>query len=573
MWSYSTDMKDTEKSILKDLPSHTKNFIIIEETEITKLLEPIKNKINEISLSKGPTTLITSILEFFYEKKRKILSEEEIFSYIKSKLDNNKINVIEKINQNDNNRTIIGSINSNNYFSFIDLILSNNQYFTKLIVNEKEFIQLNNENIKKSLNYFIKELEELNNIFICNKIITIEIEEDNQNKNNQNNNKLNSKTKIKHNNDINFSNIHNNHIIINTDLFEKNELNEKQDNKIVNNNIIKINQDITNEDNLELKSDVENKKEIKNNKYISIKTDLEIKNKTKKKKNNSLNKTFLKKKKKPTNNKSITSIPYSNNNYEIISNTQNQKNSTSCTNNFSVLSMESLSFSCIPGKKEKYILEQIVNYITTKNKELLSVFNVEKLKEREEKKIRELNQEISQKSFEIKIHEYIIQCWKNTNINLDKKLDNVDLIKNFNEEIKKDYKILREEMDILYATHFILNKRKADHEINVEGIQKDFNNNYNTCIELYKKIENHIKVYLSCLNSFNEFIKNVNIIKLNIKEKPSDKVNINDIFIYKEEKKSIDNIIDCLNVFKNLIKKHISKCLINTPFESNSDLI
>ena len=573
MWSYSTDMKDTEKSILKDLPSHTKNFIIIEETEITKLLEPIKNKINEISLSKGPTTLITSILEFFYEKKRKILSEEEIFSYIKSKLDNNKINVIEKINQNDNNRTIIGSINSNNYFSFIDLILSNNQYFTKLIVNEKEFIQLNNENIKKSLNYFIKEFEELNNIFICNKIITIEIEEDNQNKNNQNNNKLNSKTKIKHNNDINFSNIHNNHIIINTDLFEKNELNEKQDNKIVNNNIIKINQDITNEDNLELKSDVENKKEIKNNKYISIKTDLEIKNKTKKKKNNSLNKTFLKKKKKPTNNKSITSIPYSNNNYEIISNTQNQKNSTSCTNNFSVLSMESLSFSCIPGKKEKYILEQIVNYITTKNKELLSVFNVEKLKEREEKKIRELNQEISQKSFEIKIHEYIIQCWKNTNINLDKKLDNVDLIKNFNEEIKKDYKILREEMDILYATHFILNKRKADHEINVEGIQKDFNNNYNTCIELYKKIENHIKVYLSCLNSFNEFIKNVNIIKLNIKEKPSDKVNINDIFIYKEEKKSIDNIIDCLNVFKNLIKKHISKCLINTPFESNSDLI
>ena len=563
MWSYSTDVKDTEKSMLKDLPIQKKNFIIIEETEITKLLEPIKDKINEITITKGPITLMTSILEFFFVKKRKILSEEEIYNYVKNKLENNQINVIEKSNQNNDTPMIIECVDSNNYFRYMDLILINNQYFTKIIVNEKEFIQLNSENIQKSINYFLKELEELNNILICNQSINIEIEEEKQIKND---NKIEDKPKAQKiiNNDINFNNILNNHIIINTDLFEKNELGEKQGNKISNtNNIIKINRDIAYGEILD----------SKNNNGIKDKnpTYLDIENKNKKK---SLSKTFLKKKKKLVNNNSIKSKPYSNNkrnNYDISSNIQIQKNTPSFTKNFSTLSMESLSFSCIPGKKEKYILEQIVNYISHKNKELLSVFSVDKLKEREEKKIRELNQEISQKNFEIKIHEYIIQCWKNANMNIDKKIDNVDLIRKFNENLKKDFKILREELDILYATHFILNKRKADNEMNIEGIQKDFNYNYNTCIELYKKIENHIKEYLICLNSFNEFIKNVNIIKLNIKEKPNDV--INDIIIYKEEKKSIENIIDCLNVFKSLIKKHISKCLTNTSFENNNELI
>ena len=48
------------------------------------------------------------------------------------------------------------------------------------------------------------------------------------------------------------------------------------------------------------------------------------------------------------------------------------------------------------------------------------MFGGENIKEREAKKIRDLNQEISQKKIEIKLREYILECWNNSNYNIEK---------------------------------------------------------------------------------------------------------------------------------------------------------
>lgn len=478
-WEYNA------KLLINGLTPQEKS--INEETQIIQLLKPLKDKIIEIILTKGPISLISCILELFYDKKRKIISKEEIIEGINIKLKNNIITLYEK--------PIIYHLDSNNFIEKIIKILSIQEYFEILLIQEKEYIQINIKNVKKNINIIIRELIEQYNILTDNPKITIELDEEREHKINLGGNiKIN---KIINNKDINFNNIHNNKIIINTDVDRKNIIKGQIENNKINNKVIKALTDINhkNDDkNLLFNNNIfNNKKESIINENISN-DDNKENNKIK-----NISTNFLNKKKKSLKNYSFI-IPYSNSS-DDVNNDSNSHNKSTTVNSFSYLSIESLSFSCIPRKKEKYLLEKIINYISYKNKELYSIFGGESVKEREERKIKKLKQEITQKNLEIKLHEYIIQCWEDENENNEKEKNSANLIETLNESIKKDYKRLNEEMEVLYASHFIINKRnKLKNENFADGIINDFVYNYNICVELYKRIKNNRTKYLLCLN-------------------------------------------------------------------------
>ena len=130
--------------------------------------------------------------------------------------------------------------------------------------------------------------------------------------------------------------------------------------------------------------------------------DLDVQN-NENKKNIRIKKTFLKRKrKKKQKNKNSFIIPYSDNE---INNPNCNSTGANTNNNYSFLSIESLSFSCIPKKKEKSLLEEIINYVSYKNQKLISIFGGDNIKERESKRIMELKQEIAQKNLEISLRE------------------------------------------------------------------------------------------------------------------------------------------------------------------------
>ena len=561
----SNDWKYNARLLINGLTPHENSNN--EETLIIQCLKPLKDKIIEIVLSKGPISLISSILEIFYDKKKKILSEEEIVEGIKNKLNNNIITVYEE--------PIIFYLDSNNFIEKIIKILSNKEYFEILIIQEKQYIKINTKNIKKKLNILLNELKEQYNILTDNPKISIELDEE---KEKEKVHKINlgpniAINKIINNKDINFNNIHNNKIIINTDVDRNAIIKGNIENKKINNNVINVISDMNNNKN-EVKESglgvnihnsfnkINNMNSINNinnnnifntnkEKMINEISDSDNINNKGSNKMKKISKTFLKKKKNSLNNYSFI-IPYSNSS-EDVNNESNSHNKSTSINSFSSLSVESLSFSCIPRKKEKHLLEKIINYITFKNKELYSTFGGDNVKEREEKKIKKLKQEITQKNLEIKLHEYVIQCWENENY--EEGRDNANLIGKINEDFKNDYKRLNEEMEVLFASHFIINRRnKLKNDNYADGIKKDFKYNYNVCVELYKKINNNKSKYLLWLNKIIKFIKNVNKIDLDLKEIKEEG---NDIVIYKEELESIKNIMDYLRVFEELVKKNI----------------
>ena len=47
-----------------------------ENSELTKLLKPLKDKIVEIEITKGPISLISSIIELYFDNKKKSLLKE-----------------------------------------------------------------------------------------------------------------------------------------------------------------------------------------------------------------------------------------------------------------------------------------------------------------------------------------------------------------------------------------------------------------------------------------------------------------------------------------------------------------
>ena len=578
--------------------SHLNNDAMTEEEKICQLINPIKNKIIEIMQAKEPISLISCILEIFYDKRKAILSKEEIITGIKNKMEKNSLILLKE--------EIIYDINLGNYINYINQVLKSYEYFGLLNIQDKEYIQIILKNIKKNIENILKELSIQNNILANKPGISLELNEDKKNA-------FEEKCQI---NKI-FNKIHNNRIIINgknniSDNLGTNLVNHKpsfflsknnkfkginlgkktfiskKDKKLYNvsdnvkqNSINKLNEKkikwktviINNENENNNKNDNENINKnnngigiIKENKNIIANQNLSIKNK-KNKNIKSCKKFVVKKRKFLTNNTFI--IPGSFNNEDYFNENSNNHNNSNINNNsFSNLSIENLYFSCIPRKKEIYLLEKIMNFISYKNKNLISVFGGENIKQREEKKIRELKQEISQNNLEIKFREYILQCWENANYNMDKEKKNANLLEKINEDIQNDFKIINQEIEILKASQFIIKKRnKKDNSLNHDdtGIINYFIYNFNNCIELLKKIKNNKIRYMSCIKNIIEFVKNVNKVDLIMKDinEPKD----NKIYIYKEEINTITKVIEYFGIFEDLIKKNIYSCLVNTPFE------
>ena len=136
-----------------------------------------------------------------------------------------------------------------------------------------------------------------------------------------------------------------------------------------------------------------------------------------------------------------------------------------------------------------------------------------------------------------------------------------------NKDIKNDFEKINQEIEILSASQFIINKRnKLKNSINnAEGIKNDFKYNFNICVELLINIKNNKNKYLSCLNNISSFIENIN--NLTIKTRKNNDNKINNILIYKEEKETIKKIEECLKAFEDLLRKNIYKSLLNTPYE------
>ena len=232
--------------------------------------------------------------------------------------------------------------------------------------------------------------------------------------------------------------------------------------------------------------------------------------------------------------------------------------------------MYSISFNCIPKKKEKLILNQILEYINSKNKKIISIFGEENIKEREEKKIRELKQEIGQKNLEIKLRQYIIEHWENSNLNNNKnEKNNIKYIDKITKDIEIDYKKLSDELEVLYACQFIINKMNKNKNGINEEIKNSFKNYYDICDELFKKIKENKKNYLILLKQLSDYIKNINGINMSTKDEKEENIDNNrNIILFKEEKESIEKLEYWLDTFEDLIKKKLYKCLLNTPLEN-----
>ena len=604
MLNNTSDWNFKAESLLHNLLPQQNHNIIDEETEIIQLLKPIKDKINEIQLEKGPITLLACVLEIFYDHKKKMLSKKEIIEGVKNKIDTN--NYIITLFKN----PYILYLDSTNLYSKINQICNNPDCFERLN-NEKDYIKLNNKKIGKILPSINKELIEQYNIMNFKPSVSIEIDEENKpggvNSNHRhiNNNPNNSTNSFNtnnnymiYNNNINQNLANNNNNNLENNLFHNNINNNAIKNNIYNNNIYnnsiksnKINsvKNIASNNIFNNNNNNNNNNSIQNNSSINInnnsinnintvnKININKKNikkidKTKKKneekkyKKYIKNESLLQKKKKLTKNNSFIMTSFDNE--------ANISHNNSVVTSFSNLSIESLSFSYIPKKEEKDSLDRIINFISNKNSKFISMFGGENIKEREAKKIRDLNQEISQKKIEIKLREYILECWNNSNYNAEKEKNNLSLIDKINEEIRNDYKRLIEEMEVLYALHFIISKRgglKKEQNNNLEGIKNDFILSFNVCIDFLKKINNNKNKYLLCLKKINEFIQNVNTINLSIKEdkkeEDNNNKNNNNILLYKEERENIEKVEECLEAFEDLIKNNIYKCLLNTPFE------
>ena len=491
------------------IPKCKNSNLIKEEKEICNLLKPIKNAINQSNGEKGAISLIAIILEFFYDKKRKILSKNDLSEGIKNTKNKYYLTIYKK--------DLFNNLDPKNDFEILFKAIKNLKYFEELYINEEEYLLLNIRNIKKNISKILYEIKKQNDLLVYKPTILLEIEEEklNNNKHIYDNNK----------NEINSNNIYNNKILINTNINRK-IIEFKTINK-------KINHYIENIDNKHIDSNsIQNKKRkiaIKNNKNII--------------------KAFLKKKRQ-----------LSKRNKEIKSN-------SSSLNNFPILSIESLpSFSYIPRKTERVKIENIFDSIIKKNQGLISKYFGKSIKEIEEEKIEELKNEIAKKNLEIKYREYILRCWEFINCNCMKEKENnsIILLENIEKDIENIYKRLNEEIEYLYASHFLLTKRcKMTNDINTIEIQKCFVYNFNICVGLYKKFRVYKMKYLSCLECLIVFIRMVNNVDINIKENSNDDDNPS----YKGEIETIEELKNYLKLFENIIKKNILKYLKETPFE------
>ena len=421
------------------------------------------------------------------------------------------LNEIKKVMKNNSIITTINTfsenifLNSRNCFFKTNQILDYNENFMKFsnINNSEEIIEININKIINNLDNIIKELLYINNK--KNIIISISNPEKNFEENQNKKEMIMGMDKSK-NEEIKLNNNKNSIIkeeIINTDIFPK-------------------------------------KRKRKRKKFLKIKRKL---------KHNLLS--------------------FHNKNKDFLYNSPKK---------FTSLSIESLSFNCNPKKQEKIYIEQKINDIFLENEKILKAFDEENIVNIEEKKIKDLNQEILIKNIELQLHKNILISIRNNNLDSQNNNINIKSTKKIFMEMNKNYEEFKIQLDILslfknYIYKAQKDKNNKNFNENLEIMKKIYQNNFENCKLFYNNIEKNKNQYSLCLKNMKVFIRNINNFSSNSTESinciDNNVQNIKEDkgLIYLKEKQIIDNIINNINEFTDIIKKNFYDCISDTPFE------
>ena len=245
---------------------------------------------------------------------------------------------------------------------------------------------------------------------------------------------------------------------------------------------------------------------------------------------------------------------------------------------FTSLSIESLSFNCNPKKQEKIYIEQKINDIFLENEKILKAFDEENIVNIEEKKIKDLNQEILIKNIELQLHKNILISIRNNNLDSQNNNINIKSTKKIFMEMNKNYEEFKIQLDILslfknYIYKAQKDKNNKNFNENLEIMKKIYQNNFENCKLFYNNIEKNKNQYSLCLKNMKVFIRNINNFSSNSTESinciDNNVQNIKEDkgLIYLKEKQIIDNIINNINEFTDIIKKNFYDCISDTPFE------
>ena len=145
----TTNINYKSHSLIDKSPFSQKTQNNPQEKAMTNLLKPLKDRMIDIGMTKGPISLISSILELFYDHKRVILSKDEIFENIQQKLKSNKIVILDE--------PFISFLDETNFYIKINGILLD-KCFEKITTKNNEFIQINERNVKEKLPDIIQDL-------------------------------------------------------------------------------------------------------------------------------------------------------------------------------------------------------------------------------------------------------------------------------------------------------------------------------------------------------------------------------------------------------------------------------
>ena len=481
--------------------------------DLSNILQPLKDKIEEILKNNGSYSLIACILEIFYDKNIDMLKKEEILNEIKKIMKNNSI--IISINSFSENNFL----NARNCFFKTNQILDYNENFMKFsnTNNNEEIIKINIDKIKYNIDSIIKELLEINN---------------------------------------------KNDIIIQVNNPEK----KLEENKNNTSKEIIINIDESKNEEIDLNNNLNNNKIIKEE---IINTDIFPKNKKRKRKK------VLKKKVKLKTKLKKDLIKFPNTIHHLVSKPPKK---------FTFLSLESLSFNCNSKIEEKIYLDNKINDILLSSDKIINIFDRQYIIDIEEKKIKDLKQEILNKNKELQLHQNILNSFKKTKFNSQNnntKINiNINAIKNILMKINSNYEEFKTQIDILslYKNYiYKIQKEKKENnnfEENIELMKKIYQKHFDNCKLCLYNIEKNKNQYLLYLDNLNNFIQNINNLNTNstgynycVNNNENQNINEDNVLVFIKEKECIDNIINDMGEFVELIKNNFYDCISNTPFE------
>ena len=147
-------------------------------------------------------------------------------------------------------------------------------------------------------------------------------------------------------------------------------------------------------------------------------------------------------------------------------------------------------------------------------------------------------------------------------------------------KINSNYEEFKTQIDILslYKNYiYKIQKEKKENnnfEENIELMKKIYQKHFDNCKLCLYNIEKNKNQYLLYLDNLNNFIQNINNLNTNstgynycVNNNENQNINEDNVLVFIKEKECIDNIINDMGEFVELIKNNFYDCISNTPFE------